>query len=190
MVEICPLVWWVHRRVFVRRRVDERRISACVVPTTMHGGGDVMVWGWFAVDTVCDLFRIQGTLNHYGYLSILQRYAIPSGLILVGLSFVFQQDSDPKHTSRLSKGYLTKKESDGVMHQMTMPPQSPDLNPIEMVWDELDRRVKKKQPTSVQHMWELLQNFFKSIPGDYLRKLAERMTNVWSCHQGWQLWRI
>ena len=56
-----------------------------------------------------------------------------------------------QHTSRLCKGYLTKKESDGVLHQMTWPPQSPDLNQIEMVWDELARRVKEKQSTSAQH---------------------------------------
>uniref|UniRef100_A0A4W5PVP9 Paired amphipathic helix protein Sin3a n=1 Tax=Hucho hucho TaxID=62062 RepID=A0A4W5PVP9_9TELE len=31
------------------------------------------------------------------------------------LSFVFQQDNDPKQTSRLCKGYVTKKESDGVL---------------------------------------------------------------------------
>jgi hypothetical protein len=37
-------------------------------------------------------------------------------------------------------------------------PQLPGLNPIEMVWDELDCRVKEKQPTSAQHMWELLQD--------------------------------
>jgi transposase len=37
-----------------------------------------------------------------------------------------------------------------MLHQMTWPPQSPDLNPI-----ELNCRVKEKQPTSVQHMWEL-----------------------------------
>ena len=50
----------------------------------------------FAGDTVCDLFRIQGTLNQHGYHSILKWYVIPSGLRLVGLSFVFQQDNDPK----------------------------------------------------------------------------------------------
>jgi hypothetical protein len=76
--------------------------------------------------TQSDLFRIQGTFKQHGYHSILQRYAIPSGLHLVGLLFVFQQkDNDPKHTSRLYKRYLTKKDSDGVLHQMTWPPQSP-----------------------------------------------------------------
>ncbi|KAF2988664.1 hypothetical protein MJC1_04258 [Methylocystis sp. MJC1] len=78
-----------------------------------------MVWECFSGDTVCDLFRIQGTLNQHGYHSILQRYAIPSGLRLVGQSFVFQQDNYTKRTSRLCKGYLTKKESDGVLHQVT-----------------------------------------------------------------------
>ena len=72
-------------------------ISACMVPTVFHGGGDDMMWGCFAGDTVNDLFRIQGTLNQHGYPSILQRYAIPSGLRLVGLLFVFQQDNDPTH---------------------------------------------------------------------------------------------
>ena len=56
-----------------------------------------VVWGCFAGDNVCDLFRIQGTLNQHGYYSILQRYTIPAGLRLVGLSFDFQQDNDPTH---------------------------------------------------------------------------------------------
>jgi hypothetical protein len=58
------------------------------------------VWGCFAGNAVCDLFRIQGTLNQCGYHSILQQYAISdmtSGLRLVGLLFVFQQDNDPTH---------------------------------------------------------------------------------------------
>ena len=48
-----------NRRVFVRCRVGEWIISACVVPTVKHGRG-VMVWVYFAgdtVSTVSDLFR-------------------------------------------------------------------------------------------------------------------------------------
>ena len=76
-----------------------------------------------------------------------------------------------------------------VLHLMTWPPQSPDLNPIEMVWDELDCKVKWKQPTSAQHMWELLQEFLKSFPGE---AGWEHAKSVQSCHQGkeWLLWRI
>uniref|UniRef100_A0A3P8RLB9 Tc1-like transposase DDE domain-containing protein n=1 Tax=Amphiprion percula TaxID=161767 RepID=A0A3P8RLB9_AMPPE len=88
------------------------------------------------------------------------------------------QDNDPKHTSRLCQGYLTKKESDGVLCQKTWSPQSADLNPFEMVWDELDHRVKAKGPTGAQHLWELLQKCWKPIPGHYLMRLTERMPRV------------
>ena len=72
---------------FVRCRVGEWMISTCVVPTVKHGRGGVTVWECFVGDNVSDLFRIQGTLKQHAYHSILQRYAIPSGLCLVWLSF-------------------------------------------------------------------------------------------------------
>jgi hypothetical protein len=75
----------------------------------------MMVSGGFVGYTIGDLFIIQGQLNQHGYHSNLQRYTIPSGLCLVGLSFVFQQDNDPTYTFKLCKFYLTK-ESDGVLH--------------------------------------------------------------------------
>jgi hypothetical protein len=62
-------------------------------------------------------------------------------------------------------------ESDGVLHQMTWPPQSPDLNPIEMVWDEMDRRVKEKDPTTCG-------NSFKTTGKAFQVKLVERMPRV------------
>ena len=58
---------------------------------------------------------------------------------------------------------------------MTWPPQSPNLNPVEMVWDELDLRIKEKQPASAQHLWELLQDCWKTVPGDYPITLIERI---------------
>ena len=63
---------------------------------------------------------------------------------------------------------------------MEWPAQSPDLNPIELVWDELDRRVKAKQPTSATHLWELMQQCWEELSEQYLISIEERMPQVWS----------
>ena len=52
---------------------------------------------------------------------------------------------------------------------------APDLNPIELVWDELDRKVKAKQPTSATHLWELLQQSWEELSEEYLISIVERM---------------
>ena len=80
-----------------------------------------------------------------------------------------------QHTFRPCKGYLTKKERDVVLHQMTWPPQSPGLNPMETVWVEVDRSVKEKQPTSAQHMWELLQDCWKRQKVATLKNLKSQI---------------
>ena len=63
---------------------------------------------------------------------------------------------------------------------MEWPVQSPELNPIELVWDEMDRRVKAKQPTSATHLWELLQQCWEELSEQYLIFIGERMPQVCS----------
>ena len=45
------------------------------------------------------------------------------------------------------KTCLQKKEKAGVLHRMEWPPQSPDLNIIEAVWDYLDKEKVKNRTT-------------------------------------------
>ena len=56
---------------------------------------------------------------------------------------------------------------------MEWPPQSPDLNIIEAIWDHLDRKKIEKHPKSQEEMWEVLQNAWNNISADVLQKLKE-----------------
>ena len=54
------------------------------------------------------------------------------------VGFVLLQDNDSKHTSHLCKRDLKRKEK-GDLVVMNFPPQSPHLNPMENLWDQLKR---------------------------------------------------
>lgn len=166
------------RRTYVRRKANEKMLPACIVPTVKHGGGSVMVWGCFSRIGVGDLVKIDGIMKKEQYLQILKDHAVPSGLRLVGKKFIFQQDNDPKHTSKICKGYMQEQEDDGVLKNMDWPPQSPDLNPIELLWEELDRRVREQCPTSARSLWEILQNSWNDISETTITKLIDRMPRL------------
>ena len=61
---------------------------------------------------------------------------------------------------------MGRKEEQGALQLMEWPPQSPDLNIIEQVWDHLDREKVQKQPKSVEELWKVLKNAWHTIPAD------------------------
>ena len=102
------------RRVFVRRLPGERFKKECLTPTVKHGGGSIMVWGGISTSSVTRLKRIEGIMDQKFYHNILVRTALPEGKRLIGKGFVFQEDNDPKHASKLCRNYLEKKEKSGT----------------------------------------------------------------------------
>ena len=145
-----------HRRTFVRRRTSEKMLEECLTPSVKHGGCNVMVWGCFGAGNVGDFYKVKAILNKEGYHSILQCHAIPCGQRFIGANFLLQQDNDPKHTSNLCKNYLGREQSVGILSVMEWPAQSPDLNPIELLREQLDLMVRKKCPSSQSNLWEVL----------------------------------
>ena len=112
------------------------------------------------------------------YLEILQEEVLPSRNNLVGEKFIFQHDNDPKNTAKVCKEFLNKLEDENKLELMIWPPQSPDLNPIELLWDELDRYVRKQSPGSKEHLWELFQEEWQKISSQTLEKLISRMPRL------------
>lgn len=62
----------------------------------------------------------------------------------IASDFYFQQDNDPKHTEEVVRLWLLY----NTPHQLKTPPQLPDMNPIEHLWDVLDRCVPEHHITS------------------------------------------
>lgn len=166
-------IFGTKRRQYVRRRVGEAYNPACVQTTIKHGGGSVQVWGCITSVGVGPLIRIDGRLTAEKYLNILREYAIPSGTELIGESFVFQQDNDPKHTARIVKQYLAEMEEQGVCNNMAWPPQSPDLNIIEHVWDYLDRAKYRRSPKNTTELFNVLREEWNNIPREFINNLVQ-----------------
>lgn len=71
----------------------------------------------------------------------------------------FQQDNDPKHKSKLASNFM---EANGINWWREWPSESPDLNPIEMMWNELKMYVDKLQPRTEVQLIEAIQAFWNS----------------------------
>ena len=137
--------------------------------TVKHGGGSLQVWGCISANGDGDLVRI---LSAEKYRQILIHHALPSGRRVTGSKFILQQDNDPKHTANVMKNYLQHKEEQGVLEVMVWPPQSPDLNIIESVWDSMKRQKDLRQPTSTGDLWLVLQGVWNKLPAEFLPKLC------------------
>ena len=87
--------------------------------------------------------------------------------------WIFQQDNDPKHTAAIVKNWLDRKR----VRRLNWPSFSPDLNPIEHLWDEVERRMKKEQPKNQRELKECLLKVWQSIEITVLKKLVDSVPN-------------
>ena len=86
---------------------------------------------------------------------------------------IFQQDNDPKHTSKLAMDALEELN----LNVLEWPSQSPDLNPIEHYWGHVARELKRRTGliTNKDDLWEELQKIQVEPNRDSCRKLIGTM---------------
>ncbi len=86
---------------------------------------------------------------------------------------VFQQDNASCHVSKQTKKWFSKQK----INVLDWPPQSPDLNPIENVWDYLDRQVRKRQDEikNLQDLERILLEEADKISKDYIINLYKSL---------------
>ena len=169
-------------RVGVWRTAGERYHPDCLSPTVKYGGGSVMVWGCFSWWGMGPLVVVEGTLNQHGYVELLREHLVPylKQIDEKCHGIIFQDDNATCHAS----GYTTQWRERHGIPRMDWPAQSPDLDPIEHIWDHLDRQISKRTrlPTSLPALAAVLKEEWVSIPLEVSRKhftsMQSRVTAV------------
>ena len=91
----------------------------------------------------------------------------------MGWNWVLQHDNDPKHRAHIVTKWLDEK---GV-EQLKWPSFSPDLNPIEHIWDEVERRMRKEKAKNEFELKQALLKVWYNIGNDVTKKLVDSVPN-------------
>ena len=90
----------------------------------------INIWGGISARGVTQIVMFTGIMNATRYVDILEAGLIPFLNTRYSDGHRFQQDNDPKHTSRYAQRYYQEKG----LNWWKTPASSPDLNLIKNVW--------------------------------------------------------
>lgn len=171
-------------RVRVWRRRGERFADCCVPQRDRWGGGSIMVWGGIHATGRTPLLVLQGNLNAQRYVDEVLRPEVVPYTRRHGLTL--QQDNATPHSARHTQEFLA---AEGV-NVLPWPAFSPDLSPIEHLWDIMERRVRSRDPhpQTLPALRMALQEAWDGIPQEVIARLVasmrRRCTAVREAHGG------
>ena len=131
----------------------------------------VMVWGGICHGHKTPLIFIDGNLTAIRYRdNVLTPIVLP----FVGrYNVTFQQDNARPHVARICMDFLATNH----VNVLPWPAYSPDLSPIEHIWDILDRKVRARDPppSTIPGLRQALADEWDNIPLATVNRLINSM---------------
>ena len=115
----------------------------------------VHVWAGISRHGATNICIFDGIMDVALFCNILETMLVPFSREKLP-NHRFMQDNDPKHTSRGAKAFFEEKN----IKWWRIPPESPDLNPIEDLWHELKFFLESKvKPCNKQELVDGIKKF-------------------------------
>ncbi|GFV11589.1 transposase domain containing protein [Trichonephila clavipes] len=132
-------------RTKIRRLPGEQLLSKCTVGHTQAGGGSIMLWSTFSWAFLGPMVVVEQTMNATGYRNIIadQLHPYMASIFPAG-NGMFQQDNAPCHKAKIVLEWF--QEHDAEFQLMSWPPNSPDLNQIQHIWDVMVQQLSVQRP--------------------------------------------
>ena len=111
------------------------------------------------------LLRVKGNMDSRRYCHMLLSNGVIDNLRQrFGGNFVFQQDNAPPHSSKYTQQHLLNH----LPSVLKWPARSPDLSPIEQLWDYLKERIKGEKFNSEDQLFQRLEREWSNIPNEII----------------------
>ncbi|GFW15792.1 transposable element Tc3 transposase [Trichonephila clavipes] len=162
------------QRVLIWREIGTWFYTGNIKERHHYGGPGVLVWGGIMLNGRTELHIFdRGSVigDRYCEEVLLPHVRLFRGAI--GPDFIFMDDNAWPHRTLAVEELL---ESEDIT-RMDWPAYSPDLNPIEHMWDALGRRIaaRLQHPENTQQLKQLLIEEWALLPQEMLHQLVLSM---------------
>ncbi|KAJ1299472.1 hypothetical protein OPQ81_003311 [Rhizoctonia solani] len=124
---------------YAYKRVGQAPQPHQIIKTHNHGGGHIMIWACMGWEGPGFMYKIDGSLTKELYVEILED-EFKQTLEYYGLDMekvIFMQDNASSHKAHIVQDW----SQENGLEVFEWPGNSPDLNPIENLWDQIKREL-------------------------------------------------